>query len=262
MRVLGFDTETTGLDTKKARIIEVGATLFDVMGNWKPIESYGSLVYELGDDALAPETTKITGITQEELERDGKPRGQVISSLAELAQKAEMVVCHNAEYDKAMLWETVKKYNFDITIPAIGYMLGLPWICSVMDLRSNREYKCRTLSHLALDRGVAVDPADLHRAVGDVALMGKMLSTAKDSDPKEMYAYQQSPWVFLQAIIPPPWEDGGKGKDAATKLGYSWEKARHTDGPVFSKTWVKRVKDCDVEDEKKSASFPVKIIQC
>lgn len=262
MRVLGFDTETTGLDTKKARIIELGAILFNVEnGVWSPLKTFSKLLWEIGDDMLTPETTKLTGITQAELEAGGTSRGHGIKLLSEIAAEADMVVCHNADYDKGMLIETIKRHNFDITVPSIGYMLGLPWVCSVMDLRSNRDYKCRTLSHLALDRGVAVDPKDLHRAVGDVALMGKML-TAAAADPHAMYAYQQSPWTFLQAIIPPPWEDGGKGKDAATKLGYSWEKARHTDGPVFSKTWVKRVKDCDVEDEKKSASFPVKIIQC
>lgn len=261
MRVLGLDFESTGLDITKARIIEIGAVLYNVdNGEWIREASLSTLVYDLGDDALAPETTKVTGITTDELVRDGRPLVASLKDLAAISEAAEMVVCHNASYDGGLLRNVVKKGDLDITIPALTNLLALPWICSVMDLRSNRDYKCRTLSHLSLDRGIAVDPKDLHRAVNDVILMGKMLTAAK-ADPAEMLAYQQSPWVFLAALIPAPWDDGGKGRDAATKLGYSWQKARGTDGPEFPKTWVKRVKECDLEIEKRDAQFPVKIIQ-
>lgn len=261
MRVLGLDFETTGLDITKARIIEIGAIMYRVENCvWDKVASYSTLIYDLGDDRITPETTKITGITQEEIESSGKPLIPSIELLAKMGLEADMIVCHNAQFDGGMLRETVKRHNLDVHIPCINPMLAAHWLCSVMDLKSNRDYKCRTLSHLALDRGIAVDPSLLHRAVADVELMGKMLTAAK-ADPVLMLEYQQSPWVFLQAIIPPPWEDGGKGKDAATKLGYSWQKARGTDGPEFTKTWVKRVKECDLEDERKAAQFPVKIIQ-
>lgn len=261
MYVLGLDFETTGLDIQKARIIEIGAVLFDVQdGEWHHAAGYSSLVYDLGDEALAPETVKVTGITDADLQKDGRPLIPSITDLIAISKEAELVVCHNAQYDKGILTENTKKRDLDAHVPEVNLLLSIPWICSVMDLRSNRDYKCRALSHLALDRGIAVDPKDLHRAINDVLLMGRMLSAAK-ADPKAMLEYQSSPWVYLQAIIPPPWEDGGKGRDMATKLGYSWEKARGTTEPVFSKTWVKRVKDMDVEDERKAAQFPVKIIQ-
>jgi DNA polymerase III epsilon subunit-like protein len=261
MRVVGVDFETTSLDINKARIIEIGAVLYNVQhGEWIREASLSTLVYELGDDPLSPETVKVTGITDAQLMAEGKPLIPAIQDLAAISAEAELAVAHNAAYDGGVLQAVNKKRDLDVHAPMINYLLSMQWICSVMDLQSNRNFKCRTLSHLAIDRGIAVDPKDLHRAVNDVILMGKVLTAAK-ADPAEMLRYQQSPWVFLAAIIPPPWEDGGKGKDAATKLGYSWQKARGTDGPEIPKTWVKRVKDCDVEDERKAAQFPVKIIQ-
>lgn len=260
MRVLGLDFETTGLDIAKARIIEIGAIMYRVENCvWDKVASYSTLIYDLGDDRITPETTKITGITQEEIEASGKPLIPSIELLAKMGLEADMIVCHNAQFDGGMLRETVKRHNLDVHIPCINHMLAAPWLCSVMDLKSNRDYKCRTLSHLALDRGIAVDPALLHRAVADVELMGKMLTAAK-ADPVLMLEYQQSPWIYLQGKIAKPWEDGGKEKDMATKIGYSWEKARGTTEPVFSKTWVKRVKECDLEEEKKLAPFDIRVI--
>lgn len=261
MYVLGLDFETTSLDIQKARIIEIGAVLFDVVdGEWNHAASYSSLVYDIGDDALAPETVKVTGITDADLQRDGRALIPSIKDLLAISKEAEMVVCHNAQYDNGVLVANTKKRDIDVHVPEVNLLLSLPWICSVMDIKSNRNYKCRTLSHMALDTGLAIDPSKLHRAIEDVRLMGAMLNERR-IDPKEMLEYQSSPWVYLQAIIVPPWEDGGNQKDAASKLGYSWEKARGTTEPVFSKTWVKRVKESDVEDERKAAQFPVKIIQ-
>jgi hypothetical protein len=47
------------------------------------------------------------------------------------------------------------------------------------------------------------------------------------------------------------------GKAQAQKIGYSWQTARGTDGPVFDKCWVKRVKENEIEAEKARAPFKI-----
>lgn len=258
-KILGIDFESTGLDNTKARIIEIGAVLFEVENcTWTPTKFISRLCWSLGDEALPKEIVEVTGITDAKLQEEGKPLGPCLEELAELAAEAEMLVAHNALYDKGLLESNIKTLGMDL-IDKVPNMLQLPWLCSWGDLKQNKKFKCGKLSHLALDYGVPVDPNELHRAYADVMLMGKMLTAAK-ALPEEMLKYQQSPSYIVAAKIKPPWEDGGKEKDQAVKLGYGWQKARGTDLEI-PKSWVKKVKDCDLDEERKLAPFDIKIIQ-
>lgn len=258
MKILGLDFETTSLDIRKARIIEAGAVIFEVEDkHWHPVADYSSFVWDEGDADLGPETTKITGITTD-MVKTGTGIKTVLEVLADYADKCDMVIAHNANYDKGVLKEVVERGIFGL-IPGVQSLLAMDWLCSLVDLKQIKEYKCKKLSHLALDLGVPVNPKDLHRAAGDVTLMGKMLTAAK-ADPKEMLKYKRTPEIFVQGKVVPPWEDQGKSKNEATKAGFGWQVARGTEGPEFPKTWVIKIKEDEIEDLRKSVSFDVKII--
>jgi DNA polymerase III epsilon subunit-like protein len=257
-KVLGIDFETTSLDIKKARIIEIGAVVFGVTGtDWDPIIDLSTLVYDEGDMALNEDTIKITGITDAMLKAEGMEITTALEMLADMAAQCDMCVAHNEPYDRGVLKEVVERGAFGL-IRGVNPLIEMPWVCSVTDLPQTKEYKCKKLSHLSLDLGITVDPSKLHRAVADVKLMGQMLTAAK-ADPEEMLKYRNTPSCYVQAVIPAPWTDGGKGKDAAVKLGYSWEKARGDDR-VWAKTWVKKIKETDLQEEKRVAPFEVKLI--
>lgn len=259
MKVLALDFESTGLDFNTARIVEVGAVLFDVdESGWHATQVMEKLCWSLGDAPIPLEASKVNGITDAMLQEKGIPLPMALTELANLAAQAEMVVAHNSSYDRGILDATVKRDVLGF-IPGLQQLVDMPWICSCLDLKSNKQFKSWKLSHLALDYGVAVDPSKLHRAKDDVLLLGSMLHAAKAS-PQAMLEYQKSPSYIVAAIIPAPWIDGGKGKDQAVKMLYGWQKARGTDIEI-SKSWVKKIKEVDLEEERRVAPFEIKIIQ-
>ena len=236
MKVLGFDVETTGLDTTSEYIIEVGAVLFDVdsVGNWTPLKGESFLIYEHSYPQLSELIESLTGITDKILKLEGIPFHKAMAPVDELALEAEWVIAHNAIFDKAMLLSQANRWNLSL------HMLAMPWICSIQDLESNAGKTCKRLSHLALDYGVTVDPSVLHRATDDVTLMGRMLSAAK-ANPWVMHNYAMTPEVTFMAVVPGPWIDGGKGTNAAKAAGYRFDSD--------SKKWLKKVKETKTHEE-------------
>lgn len=252
-----IDFEATGVKPESARIMEVGALLVDE--NWQPIKNntgFSKLVYQPETFPIPDEVKKVTGLNEQMLENDGIPLRSMFEELGRyvIDTIGPVVInyhtAYNAEYDKGVYeaeWERVYGQH-------IGW--ATPWICAMRDLEPNYAFKCWKMSHLALDHGIPVDPNGLHRAINDVQLMRSMLE--KVAVPaRAMFEFQQMPWVVLSAAIPKPWEDGGRGKDEAVKLGYAWEMPRGS-SQKFEKLWVKQVKASQVDFEIKRAPFKVK----
>lgn len=237
MKVLGFDVETTGLDTASEFIIEVGAVLFDVDadGVWTPLKVESRLIYEQSYPQLSELIEGLTGITDKNLKSGGIGFIKAMGIVDELAMQAELVCAHNAQFDFAMLDSQAKRFKVGL------HMLEMSWICSINDLESNASKTCKRLSHLALDYGVVVDPNVLHRAADDVTLMGRMLTAAK-ADAWKMHIYAETPEVTFIAQVPGPWVDGGKGTAAAKAVGYRFDPA--------DKKWKKKVKETKAHEEQ------------
>jgi DNA polymerase III epsilon subunit-like protein len=236
MLVVGFDTETSGLDVKTANILEVGAVLFDVDENfkWNYVEGFSNLIFEEYNFPIPKEASAVNGITEQAIRTGGVSFKEALSKFSDLAMKAEYVVAHNAPYDKSVLENQLIRVQIHSFIP------DMKWICSVMDLESNKDKKCWRLAHMALDYGVTVNPTHLHTALADVSLMGEMLSAAK-ADPRKMWEYKNTPIAVLATPVVPPWDDNGKDRDIAKAAGYGWEEVRSV-GKKYSKKWVKGIK--------------------
>jgi len=243
MLVVGLDFEATGVDHQTARAIEVGAVIWE-SDTWKELEKFNSFIWEHGYPELTDKIIQLTGIKQDELIREGSVPKEVFKDLIEFIGRGNYIIAHNKEYDGNLLKSELRRHDFQIDIPESK------WICSYRDVPYPERFRCKKLSHLTLDHGVPIDPKTLHRAVADVELIGKLFK-AGNYTLESILEYRDSPWVYFQAIIPPPWEDGGKGKIKAYEQGYSYLKARGTDGPQFPKCWVKRVKAIHEEDEKR-----------
>ena len=251
MIVCGIDCETTGLDIKKDRITEIGAVLFDASKNWAKLETMNFFVYEPDYAPLSEEIVQITGITDEILKTQGLPFSTVHSALMRFTTGVGCFMAHNAAFDKGILDSECARQGRE--------KFDKDWICTALDLKSNRQFKSWRLAHLALDYGVTVNPKLLHRAVNDVELMGQMLAEAK-ADVHSMIKFMLTPNIVVQACIPAPWTDGGKGKEAAQKRGYFWERPKYSD-ETFAKMWVKVLKEDEYEAELKEAPFETKRIK-
>lgn len=248
MLVAGVDFEATGADTSTSRITEIGAVIWD-SETWEVKEEFSRLVYDDDYPELTPEIIDITGITLGMLQKKGAAMEPTIAldEFLHFIGRAKYVIAHNINYDAKLLQSELLRHEFDISIPE------KKWLCSYLHVPYPAKYRCKQLSHLLLDHGEMVDPSKSHRALDDVKMIGRLLARGGYS-LESIITYRDEPWVYLQAIIPPPWEDEGKGKAQAQKEGYSYQQVQGKVGPEFPKCWVKRVKISQLENEQKTST--------
>ncbi len=250
-----FDVETTGLNTNEDHIIEIGAMLCD--DNWQSVGELSVLIDNPAKPVISELTSSLTGITQEMINQVGVPLSKAAELLSALVLDCNYVVAYNAEFD-GPIFKAEMNRNALTMLPGINQMIQMPWLCAMKDIESNYEYKCWKLSHLALDRGLVVDPSTLHRAINDVELMRRMLE-GSGLKPLDMYLFQQIPWVYVAAAIPAPWLDKGVGVEAAKAQGYSWQRAKN-DSREFEKAWVKKIKYDKLDQEITNCPFQIRTI--
>lgn len=242
--ILGLDFETQGLDQFNTRATEVGAVLLNTKTGEK--ESYSALMWSEDYLQQTPEVVELTGLTDTMLQKDGRDPIDVWAELVPIVEKADIVFAYKVNFDRVVFEKHCER--FGIPIPK------KEWICALSEVPYPKKYTCRKLSHLALDHGIKMDGRSLHRAVEDVELMLDLLALYPLD---EVLAYAREPWVYLQAVIAKPWEDGGKGKDAAKAAGFSWQQVPGDDR-VFNQLWIKRVKARQVEAERNGKSFCIR----
>lgn len=231
MKLAFLDFETTGVDPKECRPIELCVMVHDT-------ETLGTTVHEsrLWCDSygsISQEIFELTGINEEKARLGRHPKDFLESVVPALAT-CDYLVAHNARgFDKIVLEQECARQNVPVPRP--------PWIDTMTDLPYPKKFRCRKLSHLAVDHGIHFDPATLHGAKADVTLLRQIF----ESYPlAQVILYATSPVMLLKARV------NYDTRELAKKAGYSWEKAgEHT----VPKSWVKLIREVQLEEEKQLA---------
>jgi DNA polymerase-3 subunit epsilon len=105
VRFVVFDTETTGLDTKKDRILSIGTitVINSVLKVEDSFECY--LIQEL----FNPDTVQIHGLLKENSTRKVEEKEAIIEFLAHIENS--VLVIHHAAFDIAMINQALKRLN-------------------------------------------------------------------------------------------------------------------------------------------------------
>jgi DNA polymerase-3 subunit epsilon len=227
--VLALDVESTGLDPKTDRIVELGWCLFDV-DEKEVVLSGGAYVDGV---EVSPEIQRMTGIRPEWPRRFGRPLGELLREVDLLATGGEgtaALVAHNATFDRGFIAaEAAREGLSKQTLTGPG-----PWIDTLTDLPHEKEPDSRKLRYLALDHGLF--PGRVHRAQSDAILCADLLACYPFD---AVLARAASPRVVVQAIV--SFDDRQKAKD----LNFRWEKLEGIER-TFTKQWVKAAKECDM----------------
>ena len=255
--ILLIDFESTGLDPKTARILEIGAMVTDEAFN-EPEAGMSQLVWESGYPALTPDVIKVTNITQDMLSAEGISFDRACHILGNITRGVDItgVIAYNRKYDQVLFQSELLRTGLSLD-PEMNRLAQLPWLCAMEDFEGNYAFKSWRLMHVALEYGVTVNPKLLHRAIADVELMRQMLQ-ASGTTPTAMWAWQTTPWMYVAAKVNAPWTDGGKTSNEAKALGFRWQTTG--DDRVFEKTWVKKIKPKQYEELLNKATFSIREI--
>lgn len=169
---LVFDTETTGIprhprakDSVQPRIIEWGGVL---------VNEHGDVLDELDvlinpGQPLPPEITKITGITDDDL--DGQPTfPEVAPQLRNMFERADTLLAHNLPFDRTMM---------ELDLARAG-ITDWPWpprnVCTVQEHAEEWGYRPNLKK---LYQWYFNEPlAQSHRALDDVHALARIAIAA------------------------------------------------------------------------------------
>ena len=230
--VIGIDFETTGLLPEEDRIIEVGAALVEwETGN--PLMLMSSFVRP--ELPIPEEITKITGITDEQVDVYGISEKAAFSELHDLMSYADYAMAFNgSRFDQLFYLAACRRLEVEPS--------GVFWLDASCDVKYPEAIKTRNLRHLASEHSFLNPFA--HRAVFDVLTMFRV---AREYNLDEIITRAHEPIVYLQACV--SFAENQKAKDRS----YRWHPP--------SKVWWKGLKQSDAEIEVVECGFQTRRLE-
>lgn len=212
-----LDLETTGLDPKSDKIIEIG--ILKVALDQEETPRYVSSYSQLQDPKVTLSETiiKLTGIN------DDLVRGKNINweEVYRDIEESSFVIAHNMPFDRSFLLEMDLFRN-----------LKTHWVCSQRHIDwKKRGFRSTALNYLACDHGF-VNPFP-HRALFDCATTFRLISPYFSELLHRSY---QNEFLLLATGAP------FKAKDLLKERAYRWD-------PV-KRVWHKNVFEADLEEEE------------
>ncbi len=208
-KVLILDTETTGLDSSRDRIIELALLLVDVdVQTGQPLQVLD--VYDELEDPGRPipaEALRVTGIT------DAMVAGKKLNEerITQLMQGVSLVIAHNARFDRGFVEKRLPSFA------------QLPWACSVSEIDWAAQGRgSAKLEFLAHELGWFYDA---HRAEMDchalLAVLAAPLPNTGETGLARLLEVSRSSSYRLSATGAP-----FEAKDALRTRGYRWDAER------------------------------------
>ena len=147
-----FDLETTGLDSEKHQIIEIGAIRVNRDSNQH--ETYQNLVH--AKRKLPKKIVELTGITDDLLKAEGVPLAQALTEFSEFVGDLRLI-SFNSQFDLAFLHAAAGQHNLQFSNPSS---------CALKLAR--RAWPTRQSFRLVdLARDGNLSMSNQHRALGD-----------------------------------------------------------------------------------------------
>lgn len=205
------DTETTGTDATRDKVIELAVVLFEYCADTgeigRVIETYDGL--EDPGFPIPAESTAIHGITDDMVAGRKLDQARVES----LLEQGGLVIAHNARFDRVFL---------EARMPSFA---ALPWACSWQEIPwSQAGIESTKLEYLAYRYGFFYDG---HRAEVDclalLEVLGRPLEGAGGTGLRALLESARKPSYRLWASNSP-----FESKDVLKQRGYRWVPDKRT----------------------------------
>ena len=163
-KFIALDLETTGLSPASCEIIEIGAILFETLG--QDHVTFNVLVKPR--KKIPAKITKLTGITNEMVEQDGIEIEGAINQLYDFLGDYP-VIAYNAKFDISFVEAAYSQFGLNYKNTTF---------CALEAARNAypglSSYKLENVA-----RALNLDPAGAHRALKDCVLAGLVFVSAK-----------------------------------------------------------------------------------
>jgi DNA polymerase-3 subunit epsilon len=182
MRIIGLDTETTGLEQEKGhRIIEIALLTYD-LDTQTLVDKYVQRIDP--ERSIDPGAQAAHGISYAELV--GQPKWEdVAQDIADRIGTADLLIAHNMGFDGPFIAGEMNRIGVNVPdIHSLCTMENARWACP--------DGKLPRLGELCFALGVPYDPSAAHAAEYDVEVMMKAFFQGLDRGfyqlPKELRA--------------------------------------------------------------------------
>ena len=179
-RIIVFDTETTGIDFGRDRIIEIGAAALEAGAETGGLDLFIRLPE---GRRLDPFITNLTGITEERLAAEGVGDQEAAQAFAGLLEGAErpLIAAYNAQFDLNFLFYLLQPWGL------AGVLRKPRFLDALTVYRDRRDYPHKLENAIAAyhleDRAV-----NSHRAIDDARAAALLLEAmAEERDELERY---------------------------------------------------------------------------
>ena len=173
-RLVVFDTETTGIEFGRDRIIEIGAVALE---NGAERGNFNALVRLPAGQMLPPFITELTGITDEQLNREGVDDRTAAEGFCRLLEGAEhpLLVAYNAQFDLNFLYYLLKPLGL------VSVLRKPRFLDALTVYRDRRDYPHKLCN--AIEAYGLTEAENSHRAVDDAratVLLLEAMAAEKD----------------------------------------------------------------------------------
>jgi DNA polymerase III epsilon subunit-like protein len=211
--VVVIDCETQGLEPPAARVIEIGAVLWNVEHR-AIVDCHTALIRADGTNAAEP----FNGI-KASLLLEAEDADATWMIVEQMASRADAVIAHSAAFDKKFV-----EYERQ---GEVEHLLRLPWICTLEDVDWPGVHRMElgragsgSLIRLALAHGAAVVSA--HRSIHDCLLLARIMEAVPDIAERLEVALARSQRPKASFIATVPMERNNEVKLA----GFHWDRDR------------------------------------
>lgn len=177
MKVIYFDTETSGLNCRNCKIIEL-AMLTVVDG--EIVEEYDEFI-NIGQ-ALSPKIISLTGITNEMLAEEGQSEETVAIDLKKKLTEDTIMIAHNAQFDLSFIYFLLKRHYPDEAEDIVG---NIRWLDTLTVLKDRMDYPHKLVDAV---EHYGVEKVNFHRAIDDTKALYSVTQELKlERDDLEEY---------------------------------------------------------------------------
>ncbi|WP_296878565.1 PolC-type DNA polymerase III [uncultured Methanobrevibacter sp.] len=177
MKVIYFDTETSGLNCRNCKIIEL-AMLTVVDG--EIVEEYDEFI-NIGQ-ALSPKIISLTGITNEMLAEEGRSEETVAIDLKKKLTEDTIMIAHNAQFDLSFIYFLLKRHYPDEAEDIVG---NIQWLDTLTVLKDRMDYPHKLVDAV---EHYGVEKVNFHRAIDDTKALYSVTQELKlERDDLEEY---------------------------------------------------------------------------